>query len=648
MKNYWSSRLSKVAQIFLLAFAPVLALAQFSPPEEKFVNGETYLYPINPGQPGSLAGTMGELRSTHFHSGIDIRTNNQIGFAVRATKSGYVSRITVSPSGYGNVMYITHPDGNTSLYAHLDKFKGPVADYVLKEQYKQKSASVDLYFSPDQFKVRRGDTVAISGNSGSSSGPHLHFDIRDPNNFALNPLKVEGFPEIVDQLPPSVEKVALKTLDINSRINDKFGRFEFYVQRVGNDFTFSSPILASGNIGIEILAKDKLSPGSPFYGGVNYIEMRVDDQLVFNQSIEKINIAETRGIYTLMDFKTMRLSGNRFYKLYIDDGNDLSFYDRSPSNGKIKVTADKPNNVKVTLTDTYGNASNLSFKLMPTPLMKEVKMLEPLKADIEYDVLENTMMITSQPCFADSNRAVVYTKGNQKTVEPSYSNVNRAVYLFDLRKEIPDSVVLCSRKMVPNIRTIVPPGTEYKYYSDAIDIEFPEGSVYDTVYLTTYQGIRSNDSLEVFNIGSRTTPLNKSINITLRPTSSYQWDKSHGVYRMAGRGFSFLGGTWENGAVHFSSREFGDFVILKDQTPPTIKPVAINNAIARFKIRDNLSGIDKIEANINGKWLLMHYDPKTASIWSEKLNKNEPLRGSFTLVVTDNAGNASTFKKQIP
>jgi hypothetical protein len=646
MKNFWSSRLSEIAVIVFFAASPIFSFAQFSPPEEKFPNGEKYLYPINPGQPGSLAGTMGELRSTHFHSGIDIRTNNKIGFPVLASKSGYVSRITVSPSGYGNVLYITHPDGNTTLYAHLDRFRGRIAEHILREQYKQKTANVDLYFKENQFRVKRGDTVAISGNSGGSSGPHLHFDIRDPNNFALNPLQVEGFPEIKDDQPPAVEKIALKTLDVNSRINDKFGRFEFHAQRVGKDYILSVPILATGNIGVEILAKDKLAVKSPFYGGVNYIKMEVDGKSVFNQAIEKINIAETRGIYTLMDFKTMRLTGNRFYKLYIDDGNDLKFYQNSPSAGKIRVS-DKESNVRITMKDSHGNSSNVSFKLRPSPIVKEVKLLERMKNDFEYDVVENTIMLSSRPCLADSNRATIYSRGGNRVIEPSYSNVERAVYLIDLRKELPDSVVFCNNKVVTNIRTIVPPALEYNYYSDIMDVQFPEASVYDTVYLTTYHAL-TKDSLEVFNLGSRTVPLNKTINVTIRPSIQYEWDKSFAVYRLAGRGYTYLGGGWQNGGVHFSTREFGDFVIMRDTVPPTIKPVAVNSYIAKFKIRDNLSGIDKYEATIDGEWLLMHYDPKTATIWSEQLDNSRPLKGTLRLVLTDNSGNESVFTKQIP
>jgi hypothetical protein len=637
--------LSKVVA-FIVTLCPFFSSAQFSRPEEKFVEGEKYLYPVNPGLPGSLAGTMGELRNTHFHSGIDIRTDNIIGLPVFASKSGYISRIGVSASGYGNVLYITHPDGNTTLYAHLDKFKGPIAKYILQEQYRRRSAEIDLFFRQDQFQVKRGDTVALSGNSGSSSGPHLHFDIRDADNFALNPLLVESFPELNDNLPPAAEKIALRTLDINSRINDRFGRFEFYAQRVGNNYVFTVPIMATGNIGVELLAKDKLAPKSPFYGGVNYIEMKVDSQVVFNQAIDKINVAETRSIYTLMDFKTMRKSGTRFYKLYVDDGNDLKFYDKSPGSGKIKVDPSKESAVKITMKDGNGNSSNVSFRLMPSMLTKEVKLLEPMKNQIEYDIEENVLVVSAQPCLTDSNRAVVYSKSKQHAIEPDYSNAVRAVYLIDLRKELPDSIVLCGASAAPRISASVPSGRDYNYYSDRMDIQFPANAAYDTVYLNAEYKIFP-DSSEIFTIGSRTTPLNKSINVTVRPANVKAWDKNAAIYRMAGKGYTFLGGNWENGGIHFTTREFGDFVILKDQIAPTIKPIVVNGNGVRFKIKDNLSGISNFEANINGQWLLMHFDSKTATIWSEKLDKKIPLKGDFTLVVRDLAGNEAKYSHKI-
>jgi hypothetical protein len=647
MKNFWNLKLSRIVTLFF-TIIPLVASAQFSKPEITFAKDEKYLYPINPGQPGSLAGTMGELRSTHFHSGIDIRTNNMIGFPVRASKSGYISRVTMEPSGYGNIIYITHPDGNTTLYAHLDKFKGAVAQHVLQEQYKLKTGQIDLYFTENQFSVKQGDTIALSGNSGGSTGPHLHFDIRDPNNYALDPLKVADFPEVADHLPPAAEKIALRTLDANSRINDRFGRFEFYAStRVGNNYSIASPILASGMIGIEIIAKDRLAPKSPFFGGVNYIEMRVDSQLVFSQAIEKVDITETRAIYTLMDFKTMRNKGTRFYKLYIDDGNELKFYGNSPGSGKIRIKPGNESLVQITMKDSYGNASMVSFSLKPVDPVKDVKNLEALTVPITYDINENVMTVAARPCTAADTKARVYSKGTVTEVGPDYGNFNRSVYLIDLRKTIPDSVIVCDEAIIPNINISVPSGIEYKYYSDVMNIEFPAQSLYDTLYLMTTYKLQA-DRAEVFTIGDRTVPLRKSINVSLKPSLMYTWDKSTAVYRMAGKGYAYLGGEFVNGWVNFNTREFGQFTILRDQHPPVIKVLNIDRSAARFRIRDDLSGIASFTATINGEWLLMHHDGKSATIWSERLDKTIPLKGTFELTVVDNAGNTSKFTKKIP
>jgi hypothetical protein len=644
MKNFWNLKLNSAIS-FCLLFFPLIATAQFSEPRVKFTKEETYLYPVYPGRPGSLAGTMGELRSTHFHSGIDVRTNNMIGLPVLASKSGYISRVTITASGYGNVLYIKHPDGNTTLYAHLDQFKGAVAKQVLQERYNKKTSEIDLYFEKDQFRVKQGDTVALSGNTGGSSGPHLHFDIRDSSNLAMDPLKF-GFEEIKDNYAPAVEKIALQTMDINSRINDRFGRFEFYAQRVGKNYILAQPILASGLIGVEILAKDKLAQKSAFYGGVNYFDMKVDSQLVFNQAIEKVNIADPRSIYTLLDFKVMRTKGSRFYKLFVDDGNKLDYYKNSPTNGKIKVSGQKDVTVVISMKDSYKNTSNVSFTLRPTPPAQQVKTLETMKADIFYDINDNVLMVTAKPCRDSVNKAMVYSKGKSYEKVPDYYNLYRSVYLFDLRKEIPDSVVVCDKAVTPKISNTIPSGREYKYYSDRMDISFPADALYDTLYLNTDYVVTPSGQ-EIFTIGERIYPLGKSISVALKPTKEYTKEAPLHVYRTAGKGYSFVGGEWVNGQFNFSTREFGEFVILSDTIPPIIKPVAINSTVVRFKIRDDLSGVSSFEANINGNWLLLNYDSKSNTIWSEKLDKKVPLKGDFELTVTDNAGNKKVFKQKI-
>ncbi|HMG92042.1 MAG TPA: hypothetical protein VK589_18425, partial [Chryseolinea sp.] len=229
---------------------------------------------------------------------------------------------------------------------------------------------------------------------------------------------------------------------------------------------------------------------------------------------------------------------------------------------------------------------------------------------------------------------------------PDYFNYNRSVYLIDLRKTIPDSIAVCGKSVVPRINMSIPSGTEYKFYSDAMDIEFPLNAIYDTLYLNT-DYLQDGNGSEIFTIGSRNVPLHKSIAVSLKPSKSYPRRKDVGVYRTAGRSYAFLNSEWINGRVHFNTREFGEFTILRDSIAPSILPLQVNDQTARFKIRDDLSGILSYEATIDGEWLLMYFDSKSNTIWSKQRDPKTPLKGDFQLRITDNAGNESYFTKKI-
>ncbi len=635
-------RLSKLV-FFFVTFLSITTYGQFSALERpiKLPVEENYLFPINPGQPNFLAGTMGELRNTHFHGGIDVRTNNLTGIPVLATNKGFVSRATISSFGYGNVLYVTHADGNVSVYGHLDKVTGVLGDFIKQEQYKRKTFEIDLFFQPGQFAVSRGDTIALSGNTGGSSGPHLHFEIRNQDNEALNPLAF-GFTEVEDNYSPVAQKIALKTLDINSRINDRFGRFEFYVTKSGNNYVLPKNILAHGRIGVELLAIDKMD-NSRFRFGINHIEMKADSQRIFSQHIDRFSLAETRGILALMDFKTLKTTGTRFNKLYIDDGNSLNFYDGSRNSGVINVGS-KEVPVSVILQDAYKNKSTIRFTLSPSEPTEEVLMLESMQTDITSDILENTLIVSTRGC-AENKSITAFIKGSRLVIEPSYFGAGKRVYLINLQKSIPDSIQSCSGSLSFNFKDRIPSGTEYTYYTDLAEIKFPEGALYDTLFLNVKRSI--DDNREVFTIGSKSTPLHKAVDISLRPQNNYAANRQTSVYRKDGNRFTYLGGDFSNGKVKFSPRELGDFVILQDTVPPAVTKMQVNSSIARFRIRDGLSGIAYFEANLNGKWLLMTYDYKTGIIQSDRLDKTQPLKGDFELKVVDMAGNERIFKQKI-
>jgi len=629
-----------MTSLFVLLI-PFFTKAQLKPeivPLEKTAS-EKYLFPINPGTQNWLAGSMGELRATHFHAGIDIRTNNMVGLPVRATQRGYISYIIVSPVGYGNALFITHPDGNISVYGHLDEFKGKVADYVLNEHYKKKSFDLVLAPEANQFPVNQGDTIALSGNTGGSQGPHLHFEIRDANNEALNPLKF-NFSEIQDSFSPVVQKIALTTLDIHSRINGKFGRVEFFVLRNGNNYTVPMPVEAHGKIGVEILAHDKMDL-TQFRCGINYIEMLSDSQKVFSQKIEKINFLRANDIVALMNYPILKTRGVRFNKLYVVDGNPLKYYESGK--GEINIT-NKPANVQVNLFDSYGNKSQAFIKLIPDKESATVS-LPSSTLPFSYEINENVLVLQTNFC-APKSKAVFYEKDIPISVEPTYEDTNQQVYLFDLRKNIPDSAQTCRGTVHFNITAQIPSNTEYTYYSDWTDIHFHKNSLYDTLYLNLSKEEKNGST--VYTIGRNIEPLNKSIEIILKQLKKYIINDSKvSVYHKEGRANEFIRSRWENGNIHFNTAELGDFVLLKDSIAPFIHRVHCNTWSARFKISDDLSGIDKYEAIVNGEWLMMKYDYKTGIIQSEKLDKTKPLKGDFVLKVTDRVGNIQVYRQKI-
>jgi hypothetical protein len=637
MRNFWNSKLSSAAAL-ITCIGLSQGYAQFSPDKTLPAKANSYLFPIKPGSTAIITGTMGELRNTHFHAGLDIDTPG-IGVPVLAAESGYIARATATTGGYGNVLYVAHPDGNTTVYAHLEEFKGAVAEYIQKERYKRKVSEIDLEFASNQFPITKGELLALSGNTGGSGGPHLHFEVRNANNQAINPL-TNQFAEVKDNMAPLVFKVALKTLDAQSRINDQFGRFEFSVVKKGDEYSLP-PILANGNIGIEVLAHDKME-NSRFRYGINYIDLLVDNQSAFRQTIEKVDFTNTRQILALMDYKTLELRGNRFNKLYIDDGNRLEYYSGVNRKQGVPVKADR--SIEIQLKDFNQNISKVNFTLKHNPVVAETPLLSASGKPYESELFENTLKVTVKQCVGDKPEPTLWSNNKSTSIVPAYYGSNQQVFLLNLKTILPDSIITCQGTIRFNFKDRIPSETEYKYYGDLMDVEFPKQSLYDTAYLELAYDTLNNH--EIFTIGNRTTPLFKSIAVTLKPKLNYFQSRDLGLYRKEGRGFVYVSSEWKNNHLKFNTRDFGQFTLLRDSVPPTITKISTSSAAARFRIRDNLSGIAYFEANINGQWLLMVYDYKTGILKSE-LSKGLTLKGDFELKVVDQAGNEALFKEKL-
>lgn len=641
-KSYWKLRSSKILlSLYLLSFVSYQLIAQQASSDGK------YYFPVRPNDKNYLSGTMGEVRGSHFHAGMDIKTSGISGLPVYATQSGHVSRIKVSSGGYGHALYIQHSNGETSVYAHLLKFKTKIADYVRHQQYDKQSFNLDLFPDESMFPVQRGDLIALSGNTGSSQGPHLHFELRDPNQKPINPLN-KGFNEIVDDIPPFVQGIALKTMSINARITNQFGRFEYKANKRDSIFYIDDPIRVNGEIGVQIKAYDKLN-GASNRNGIPYISVFFDDKKILEVQIDSFSFSESRHVANYYDYQARKERRGTYLKLYIDDGNYLPFYRFNFNSGLLNIDDNNLHEVKIILKDAYGNSSTLLIPLqgaIPETRIAKIETYSP--NEIETSLIENLLAIKG-PCISSTpNHAFLY--GNRMVYElmPSYYSTEAAVYLWDMKLGLPDSISICDVSKKFQYEVMLPSGLEFNFYNKVFDIKLYRRSLYDTLYLEMEHTILPDREIETYKIGNNKTPLANPILITFKPQLDYSSSEKYAVFSTEDfNNFGFVGNNWENDEIKIRTKSLGYFVILADTLAPTIKPKQVNHKKISFRIKDDLSGIKKYNAYLNKEWLLMHYDPKQNYIWSETIEPNIPLKGEFKLVVEDNVGNISNYETEI-
>ncbi|WP_338815274.1 M23 family metallopeptidase [Bernardetia sp. Wsw4-3y2] len=628
---------------FLLIFLISFLFISFSFAQKR---GE-YMYPINPNTTNSLSGGMAELRSNHFHMGIDVRTNNQIGLPVHAAADGYVARVKVKGSGYGNAIYIKHKNGTTTLYGHLSEFNKEIAAYVRKIQYQRESFEVDLYLSPSQFPVKKGEIIALSGNSGSSGGPHVHFEIRDAGERALNPLDY-GFDEIKDNIAPIMDRVAFIPLEKNAMIRGEYNREIVGAYSTGkNKYGLRVPkMTAYGLIGLEIDAKDKADEVYFSYG-MDEIEVFVNEKQTFKVHFDRISFANQRHMNNYMNYEYYVKTRKRYRKCYVPDGGEhLHFYAASKNKGKLFIEDGKTYQVRIRMTDAYGNESNTEFEIVGDKNQKAVKNY-PVKLN-DYKIEDNYMIFNALTSDKQQEAEVCVSHLAYK-IKPQFEVGSTGTFFWDLRTGLPDSLVLPNGTTIyPNIKAQVPSNTNFSFYHKDFDIYFPSGALYDTTYLA-FQTKENYLNTEDFVIDHSDLALQKYITVKLKPknpSSIKNKSKVH-AYAVYGRSLGFAGGKWKGDIFEFKTRNLGTFRLVEDDDKPNIRITRKNSKSIICKISDSRSGIDSFRATIDGKWLLMNFDAKTASLTSEMSDQMENLKGEFILTVTDNAGNKEVYTTTI-
>lgn len=527
--------------------------------------------------PPALSGSFGELRSNHFHSGLDFRTNQREGYPVYAIADGYISRLRVQNSGFGLAVYINHPNGYTSVYGHLQRFGPKIAREAKSFQYQRKSYEIDEFPSAQFLPVRKGEVIAYTGNSGSSGGPHLHFEIRDSKTeVTINP-QLFGL-EIPDNIPPVIYAMYVYRLN-NKPFNEFVPKQYFQVAGTAGNYHVNkvNTINLTGEVGFGIITTDKHN-GKSGTNGVYSIMLELDGQSVYTSALEKFSFENTKAINAHIDYPTYLNTKRSIQKSFVDPGNPLKIYYNLVNNGKIVFTDGKLHRLKYTVTDSKGNKSTLTFNV---------------QADAKA-------LINSAAQVQDAT-AYAYTNRNEFNTE--------------------------------DIKVIIPKGSLYN------DLSF------------TYKKLPKpglNAYSELHQIHNNLTPLHTGFELWIKADSTVHnhLDKAL-IVSKAG---SSQGGYFENGYVKAKPRNFGSFYIAVDTIPPTIIPINIAdgknmNGIGKmsFKIRDNLSGIKRFNGYLDGKWILMEYDAKSASLWHTFDERTGSGKHTLEIVVTDMKDNNRNY-----
>lgn len=535
------------------------------------------------------SGTFGELRPNHFHSGVDFATLGKQGLPVYAAAPGWVSRIKVSAYGYGYAVYVLHPNGYTTVYGHLKSYNQRIADYVRKRQYELESFDVDIFPDSTELPVSANEIIAYSGNTGGSAGPHLHFEVRDSKTEeTINPLLFGLAAD--DTIAPAIDRIKVYPDDIYSFIDHKNEAKILRTQKNGKNFLIKSndTLDVFGNIYFGIETWDRLNKTTN-HNGIYLLKVYVDDSLFYLHRLDKFNFKDTRFINDHIDYEEYVKTGARFQTTRISEGNKLCIYQYSKNNGVLNFSTDRFYHICIQSCDYNGNCSDLKFVVRgsSTSLDRIVKLApNPLVVDTLYCNSSNTFL----------------RKG--------------------IRLNIPSNALLDN--------------LYFEYFSS-----------------WTPSGCYS----KLHHLHNIYTPIADYINLSITPDdlpAAYQ-EKAIIVKVESNGRLSSVGGEWNNGVVSAKIKAFGDYAISVDTISPRIVPLNISDGKKIYskqktidvKISDNLSGISKYKAMLNGEFLLMSLDGKTGTLSCEINNKFTLGKNVFELRVIDYKNNETLYKSDL-
>jgi len=619
-----------------------------------------YIYPVDSFR--SLTGTFGETRSNHFHSGLDIRIGGRVGTPIRATADGYVSRINASPFGFGKAIYLRHTDGQYSVYAHLSGYRPDIAQKIYQAQVRNKQFAQEVFLKPNEIPVSQGEVIGYGGNSGSSSGPHLHFEIRDPQQRVINPMQYFK-DELSDNLSPVVQEIAFEPLNDLSRVNNQFEIYRTKLIRRGNTFSLPQTIYLTGEVGLSYRALDFLD-ASRFRCGINFVKLYLDNKLIYEMTLNRFSFGETRYLNRHIDYELYKKEGIRFEKAFIDEGNRFSAYNRKLGRGIIALKDDQLHQLRLELEDFHGNSSivNATVQRQPDQPVDTTGIDFTDQPVITYEVKRNVLAFRVEcPAPAMMERLTVINElGLEVDLEPVYATQDALHYLYPLDSLLTPFALVDHQNIVRyrfDFKHLVSPGKSSHYKDQGVELRFPENATYQNVYLSVKTEPRTVETFgPVFYIGDPTTPLHTFCTFSFdMPPTSLQ-NQLYVAYKDEEDGWTFVGNSLQEGKITARVRELGAYTIMLDSIAPQIRPYNFRNRsrigsqqTLILKIIDEQSGIQhtSIVGTLNGEWILFEYDYKNDAILHYLTDKLPTGTHELYISVKDEVGNLSEASYQL-